>query len=100
MGSNPGALALSSDGSTLWVGIDGAHAFRKVTLNSTPPVVGPLHHLPKSIYNNRSFGAIAIAALPGAPLSVAMVLSTAPSYYGYGGPRCACSMTACRARRA
>ena len=47
VGSNPGALALSDDGSTLWVGIDGAHAFRKVTMTSTPPVVGPLIHLPK-----------------------------------------------------
>ena len=48
IGSDPGALALSDDGSTLWVGIDGAHAFRKVTMTSTPPVVGPLIHLPKA----------------------------------------------------
>ena len=45
IGSNPGKLALSDDGSTLWVGIDGAHAIRKVTLTSTPPVVGPLLRL-------------------------------------------------------
>ena len=31
------------------------------------------------------FSVGSMAALPGAPLSVAMVLSTAPSYYGYGG---------------
>ena len=49
IGSDPRALALSDDGATLWVGIDGAHAFRKVTMGSTPPVVGPLIHLPKAM---------------------------------------------------
>ena len=48
IGSNPRTLAVSDDGATLWVGIDGAHAFRKVTLGSTP-VVGPLIHLPKAM---------------------------------------------------
>ena len=74
IGSNPGVLALSDDGSTLWVGIDGAHAFRKVTMTSTPPVVGPLLHLPKA-NPYRYFDAVSMAVLAGAPLSVVMVLS-------------------------
>ena len=95
VGSNPGALALSDDGSTLWVGIEGAHAFRKVTMNATPPVVGPLIHLPKAS-PDLYFDATSMAVLAGAPLSVVMVLSDG----GYTRPRSACSTTACRARRA
>ena len=84
VGSNPGALALSDDGSTLWVGIDGARAFRKVTLTSTPPALGPLHHLPKA--NPDGFYSVtSMAALPGAPLSVAIGMSATNAYgYGYG----------------
>ena len=83
VGSNPGALALSDDGSTLWVGIDGARAFRKVTLTSTPPAVGPLHHLPKAS-PDAFFTASSMAALPGAPLSVAIAMEVATLYdYSY-----------------
>ena len=100
VGSNPGALALSDDGSTLWVGIDGARAFRKVTLTSTPPALGPLHHLPKS--NPDGFFSVgSMVALPGAPLSVA-IGDGGPTHTATttASPRSACSMTACRARRA
>ena len=73
IGSNPRALALSSDGSTLWVAIDGAHSFRKVTLGSTPPVVGPLVRLPNA-QPARYFSVDAMTTLPGAgaPLAIAM----------------------------
>ena len=91
VGSNPGPLALSDDGSTLWVGIDGANAFRKVTLSSTPPVVGPLHRLPMADAF-RYFFAASIVPLPGAPLSVAMTISDGSS------SRSMCSTTACRGR--
>ena len=74
VGSNPGLLALSDDGSTLWVGIEGAHAFRKVTMSATPPVVGPLIHLPKASPDTY-FDATSMAVLAGAPLSVVVVLS-------------------------
>ena len=96
IGSDPGALALSDDGSTLWVAIDGAHAFRKVTMTSTPPVVGPLIHLPKA-RPDAFFTATSMAVLAGAPLSVAVVLSD-DYYYSSRGPRC--STTACSAARA
>ena len=80
IGSNPGTLALSDDGSTLWVGIEGAHAFRKVTLTATPPVVGALNHLPKGNPSNYLNPGV-MAALPGAPLSVVMLMSDYYPYY-------------------
>ena len=78
IGSNPRTLAVSDDGATLWVGIDGAHAFRKVTLGSTP-VVGPLIHLPKAMPTTY-YDAYAMAVLPGATSSLAVAL-----YDGYSG---------------
>lgn len=51
VGSQPSALAISEDGSTLWVSVIGALAMRKVTLTTEPPTMGPLHRLkllPKS----------------------------------------------------
>jgi hypothetical protein len=73
VGSNPGPLAISDDGSTLWVGIGGSFSFRKVTLTSAAPVVGPLNALPMT--GSRYFAAQSIAALPGVPSSVAMLIS-------------------------
>ena len=95
IGSNPGALALSDDGSTLWVGIDGAHAFRKVTMTSSPPVVGPLIRLTNA---NRSsyYNAASMAVLRGAPLSVAVVLSA--GQYSYANAVVASTTTASRPR--
>ena len=78
IGSNPRTLAVTDDGATLWVGIDGAHAFRKVTLGSTP-VVGPLIHLPKGMPTTY-YDAYAMAVLPGATSSLAVAL-----YDGYSG---------------
>ena len=78
IGSNPRTLAVSDDGATLWVGIDGAHAFRKVTLGSTP-VIGPLIHLPKAMPTTY-YDATAMAVLPGATPSLAVAL-----YDGYSG---------------
>ena len=77
IGSNPGKLALSDDGSTLWVGIDGAHAIRKVTMTSTPPTVGPLVRLSQR-ESNPLLRRGSMTVLPGAPLSVAVTLSTGP----------------------
>jgi len=74
VGSNPRSLALADDGMTLWVGIDGAHAFRKVTLGATP-VVGPLIHLPKAQASSY-YDISTMINLPGTqPASLAAVLS-------------------------
>jgi YVTN family beta-propeller protein len=48
VGSDPRALALSDDSSTLWVGLDGSYSMRKVMLTASPPVVGPLRMVPPS----------------------------------------------------
>jgi len=74
VGSEPNVLALSDDGSTLWVAIDGAHAIRKVTMGATPPVVGPLAHLPK-VQPDAYFDTASMAVLASAPQSVAVVLT-------------------------
>jgi YVTN family beta-propeller protein len=74
VGSNPHTLALSEDGSTLWVGIDGARSFRSVTLTATPPTLGALRHLPKATPSSY-FNARSMATLPGAPQSIAMLMS-------------------------
>jgi hypothetical protein len=58
----------------LWVAIEGAHAFRKVTMSATPPVVGPLIHLPRA-RADAYFDAASMAVLAGTPLSVVIVLS-------------------------
>lgn len=44
IGSEPGQMALSDDGTTLWVAIDGASSFRKLDMRSDTP--GPLTPLP------------------------------------------------------
>ncbi|HEY7376228.1 MAG TPA: hypothetical protein VIF57_28965 [Polyangia bacterium] len=76
IGSDPDALALSDDGSTLWVAIGGAHALRKVTMDPLPatPVVGPLVHLPKA-RPDAYFDTQAMAALAGEPLSVILSMT-------------------------
>jgi hypothetical protein len=78
IGSDPDALALSDDASTLWVGIDGAYAVRKVQLDQSPPVVGPLHMLPTLTTSTNTSVAVyatAIAPLAGAPGSIVAILS-------------------------
>jgi hypothetical protein len=66
VGSDPRVLALSSDASTLWVGLDGAAAMRRVDLTVSPPAVGPLVSLPASVRS--------MVVLPGTPRAVAVAL--------------------------
>jgi hypothetical protein len=46
IGKDPRPLALSDDHSTLWVGLGGDGALRKVTLTGDTPSLGPLRTLP------------------------------------------------------
>ena len=47
VGSNPNAIALSDDGSTLWVGIDGQQSMRRVDImGATDPVLVPAVMVP------------------------------------------------------
>lgn len=79
VGSEPNKLALSSDGTILWVGLDGAGAVRQVNL--TTGSAGLQFSLGGNggIYNN-PITALALAALPGSPNSV--VLSTTSEFSG------------------
>jgi hypothetical protein len=47
IGAEPNVVALSDDGSRLWVGIDGAFAIREVELGSSSPVPGDQFALPQ-----------------------------------------------------
>jgi uncharacterized repeat protein (TIGR01451 family) len=83
VGSEPDKLAISSDGTILWVGLDGAAAVRQVNL--TTGTAGLQFSLGgnNGVYATPAT-AIALAALPGSPNSV--VVSTGG---GYGTPQLA-----------
>jgi hypothetical protein len=82
VGSEPGVMALSDDGATMWLGIDGAFAIRRVDLSSNPPTPGVQHPLPKSSPFNDPVSATSMVVLPGAPASV--LVATSRSGYGDG----------------
>ncbi|HSS40813.1 MAG TPA: hypothetical protein VLT58_18750 [Polyangia bacterium] len=63
IGSDPNVVALSTDASTLWVGMDGSFSMRKVTLSGATPVVGPLHHLVGPTSNGIYSAAIYVQAM-------------------------------------
>jgi len=69
VGSEPDQLAISSDGTILWVGLDGASAVRQVSL--TTGTAGLQFSLGGNggVYENPPT-ALALAALPGSPNSV------------------------------
>jgi hypothetical protein len=75
VGSNPNVLALSDDGSTLWVGIGGELGIKRLDVAGAAPNVGPLHVLP---HEPGAFGSPTAAAemlvLPGSRDSTAVVL--------------------------
>jgi len=80
VGSEPDQLAISSDGTTLWVGLDGASAVREVNLTTGVPGMqfsfgdnGGIYAYPSLVH--------AIAVLPGSPNSI--VVSSALNQYTY-----------------
>ena len=68
VGSEPNRLALTSDGNSLWVGLDGASAVRKVDL--VAKTAGLQFSLPTSSSYTAPLKALAIAAVPGQSDSV------------------------------
>jgi hypothetical protein len=70
VGSEPGVMALSDDGSTLWVGIDGAYAIRRIDLRTDPPTPGAMYPLPPSAPFSDPITVVSMVVLPGAPGSV------------------------------
>jgi trimeric autotransporter adhesin len=77
VGSEPNKLALSSDGTILWVGLDGASAVREVNLVTNTAGLQFTLGGNSGIYANPAT-ALALAALPGSPSSV--VVSFAANY--------------------
>lgn len=77
VGSEPGRMAITSDGKYLWVGLDGASAVRKVDLNAG--TAGLQFTLGRNLGVYATPGtAYALAALPGATDSV--VVGTSGGY--------------------
>jgi uncharacterized repeat protein (TIGR01451 family) len=77
VGSEPNQLALSSDGTILWVGLDGAGAVRQVNLSTG--TAGTQFSLGgnSGLYDPPST-ALSLAALPGSPNSV--IVGSSSSY--------------------
>jgi len=67
---SPRQLALSDDGATLWVGFDQASSIRKISVASTPPVLGGAYSLPPPSGSGTT-SPIDMVALPGSPTSIA-----------------------------
>jgi trimeric autotransporter adhesin len=81
VGSNPDALALSTDGSQLFVGLDGAGAVAQVDLTQGKVVNQFSLGGGEGVYNP-PFTAMYMAAVPGLPNSVAVALA---GRFGEGG---------------
>jgi hypothetical protein len=77
VGSNPGKLAVSSDGSTLWVGLNGSNQVRRVALASfTAGGAFSTLHRPTELH-----------AVPGQPGAVAVVRESPVTIYDDGVAR-------------
>jgi hypothetical protein len=81
VGTNPNKLALSSDGTQLFVGVDGAAAVAQVNLKQGTIVNQFTLGGGQGVYNSPAT-ALYLAALPGEPNSVAVATS---GQFGYGG---------------
>ena len=86
-GSNPNKLALSTDGTQLFVGLDGAGAVAQISLSSGQ-VVNQFSLATTSNGTNSTVTADYLAAVPGAPNSVAVSSSqNVVTIYDSGVPR-------------
>jgi hypothetical protein len=81
VGSDPDQMAISSDGTILWVGLDGASAVRQVNL--TTGTAGLQFSLGANggVYDSPPT-ALALAALPGSPNSVVVATEVLDIYEG------------------
>jgi hypothetical protein len=82
VGAEPNVLALSDDGSRLWVGVDGDFAIRSIDLSSDPPVVGAEHTLPQGANYPYPETAGALAILRGSASSVIVSLRSTTDFHG------------------
>jgi hypothetical protein len=72
IGRDPHPLSLSDDHSTLWVGLTGDDAIRKVTLGAGSPTLGPLQ--PVSSGTTTGAWALDLAVFPGSQTTVAVIV--------------------------
>jgi trimeric autotransporter adhesin len=92
VGSEPGKMTISSDGTVIWVALNGAAAVRKVDLNSQSAGLQFTLGGGTGIYNPPQ-SARALTVMPGQPNTVAVALSTSNTYsslvtiYDNGVPR-------------
>ena len=71
VGNDPQPLALSDDGSALWVGLVGERRVRRMTPGTTP-VPGPAYSLPMLLTTGEASVPKSLAVLPGTPSSIAV----------------------------
>ncbi|WP_148314635.1 YncE family protein [Sorangium cellulosum] len=84
VGSQPLTMALSDDGSTLWVSLQGSYEIRRVDLTSGSPVPGEQYPLPAGDWGDIGHAG-PMVVLPGTTDSVALSLhreGVSPSYAG------------------
>ena len=81
VGSEPDQLAISSDGTILWVGLDGASAVRQVNLTTATAGLQFSMGGNGGVYQNPP-KPLALAALPGSPNSVVVATQTPFTYQG------------------
>ena len=79
VGSEPGKMAISSDGSVIWVALNGAGAVREVNLNTQTAGLQFTLGGGTGIYNPPST-AHALAVMPGFPNTVAVATPTGFAY--------------------
>jgi DNA-binding beta-propeller fold protein YncE len=85
VGSEPAALALADDASTLWVSLRGSYAIRRVDLIAASATPLEQHVLPPR-HRDRMAGARALVVVPGTTRSVAAALEfddVSPRYAGF-----------------
>ena len=82
VGNDPQPLALSDDGSVLWVGLAGERRVRRMTPGTTP-VPGAAYSLPMLLTTGDPSMPHSLAVLPGTPSSIAVGVHG--SQYGGGG---------------
>jgi hypothetical protein len=84
IGSDPTTLAISDDGTTLWVGLHGARSVRKVDLSTPEPSPGEEFDLPPGDFGDLA-SAGPVVLLPGSVTTLAVSLhrdDVSPSFAG------------------
>jgi hypothetical protein len=79
IGSDPTALALSVDGSTLWVALGGSCELRKVDLTTALPTPGPAHSFPLRGAGDTFAITYSLVGLPGSPGSIVAAMWSKPT---------------------